>query len=371
MGERAIMKGNEALAEAAVRSGCRFFSGYPITPQTEILEYLSWRMKEVGGDIIQTEDEITGLHMVLGAGAAGARCLSTSSGPGFALFQEGISYLCGTEIPAVLVDVQRVGNACGNISLSQGDYEMVTKGGGNGDTKCVTLTPASVQETVDMTVLAFEIAEKYRQPVILLTDAAIGQMMEGIELPAAKEHDINTYDWTIKGREPGGHGKKLSNVGYTYPGGFGGYAAVQKAMYDKMDEEEQRWDNIDVADADVVCVAYGISSRVCKEAIKKAKAEGIKLGLIRPKTVVPFPEKAFAEVKADCKGLLVVEMSVKGQMVADVKLASKCDIPVYGYFTVEEVPESDQVIGLVKGIIDGKGQEVEKWQRQNSGPPSR
>ncbi len=358
MAERAIMKGNEALAEAAIRAGCRFYSGYPITPQTEVLEYLSWRMYEVeGGQLVQTEDEMTGLHMMLGAASCGARCLSTSAGPGFALFQEGISYLVGTGIPAVLLDVQRVGNACGGIGVSQGDYNMI-KGGGNGDSCVITLTPASVQEMVDFTVEAFDLAEKYRLPVIILADAVIGQMMEGVTLPEFQEHDINKLDWTIKGTKNGEPAKYISNISYRHPGRFQGYAEDQQAQVRQFIAEEQRWENVEVADADVVVVAYGCSSRAAKEAVKKARAEGIKLGLIRPKAVVPYPEKAFEEIKPDCKGLLDVEMSGLGQMVPDVKLASKCKFPVYGYFSVETVPESDVIVEKAKKILAGEEKEV-------------
>lgn len=358
MGDRAIMKGNEALAEAAIRAGCRFYSGYPITPQTEILEYMAWRMPEVGGAFIQTEDEMAGCHMVLGASAAGARCLTTSAGPGFALCQEGITYLAGTDLPAVLVDVQRVGNACGSIAVSQGDYEMVTKGGGNGDTQCITLTPASVQETVDMVTMAFDLAEKYMHPVIILSDAVIGQMMEGVELPDMHAHDINKYDWSVKGRMPGTHGKKVSNQAYFLKNRFADYAPIQRAKYDAMTEEEQRWESVQVQDAEVVCVAYGISSRVCKDAVKTARARGIKLGLILLKTAVPFPIKAFDEISPDCKGLLIVEMNVKGQMKQDVMCASRCKYPIYGYFSVAIVPERDRVVEIAEDIIAGRAQEV-------------
>ena len=355
MADRAIMKGNEALAEAALRAGCRFFSGYPITPQTEVLEYLSWRMNEVGGDMIQTEDELTGLHMLLGASLGGARVLSTSAGPGFALFHEGISYICGCEIPAVLVDVQRVGGACGGISASQGDYEEVTHGGGNGDSQYVVLTPASVQEEVDMMKEAYEIAEKYRNPVVILTDAIIGQMMEGITLPDFADIDIDKFDYTYKELKDGEDGIQRGG----YPGqGFPAYAAHMGAKYKAMKEAEQRWENIEVSDADVVCVAYGISSRVCKEAVRKARAKGIKLGLIRLITAWPFPEKAFAEINPDCKGLLAVEMSIKGQMVPDIKLATKCNMPVYGYFSLDVVPDADVVVETAEKIIAGTCEEV-------------
>ena len=353
-----IMKGNEAMAEAAIRSGCRFFSGYPITPQTEVLEYMSWRMPEAGGTIVQTEDELAGIYMCFGASAAGARVLSTSAGPGFSLYQEGISYLVGTELPAVLVDVTRIGNALGDISQSQGDYEMIRKGNGHGDTMVPAFTPNSVQELVDDTVLAYDLAEKYRHPVILMYDAAIGQMMDGVELPEMHEHDIDQYDWSVKGIKKGEHGRKMANVSYFCDGMYVGYEKYLREKYRQITENEQRWENIDVKDAEVVQVAYGISSRVCKEAVKNARAQGIKLGLIRPKMSTPFPVKAFEEISPDCKGIEIVEMSIKGQMTDDVALATRCKYPIYGYFTSFEVPESDKVIEIAKDILAGNAKEV-------------
>jgi Pyruvate:ferredoxin oxidoreductase and related 2-oxoacid:ferredoxin oxidoreductases, alpha subunit len=353
-----IMKGNEALAEAAIRSGCRFFSGYPITPQTEILEYMSWRMEEAGGEAIQTEDELCGAYMLFGAAAAGARALSTSAGPGFSLYQEAISYLVGSDLPAVLVDVSRIGNALGDISQSQGDYELIRKGNGHGDTMVIALTPASVQEIVDDVQLAYELAEKYLHPVIILYDAAIGQMMEGVTLPEMSEHDINKFDWSVKGVKKGEHGRKITNVSYFCDDMYVGYEKYLRDKYQAITDNEQRWENVEVADAEVVCVAYGISSRVCKEAVRNARAEGIKLGLIRLKTITPFPVKAFEEIGPDCKGIEIVEMSIKGQMIDDVALATKCNIPLYGYLTSYLVPDSEKVIEVAKDILAGKAEEV-------------
>ena len=349
MAERVVMKGNEALAEAALRAGCRFFAGYPITPQTEVLEYLSWRMPEIGGQFIQTEDELTGLHMLIGACQAGARVLSTSAGPGFALFHEGLSYMCGCEIPAVLADVARLGSACGGIGASQGDYEEVVHGGGNGDTQYIVLTPASVQEEVDLVQEAYVLAEKYMNPVVVLTDAIIGQMMEGVELPDVKEHDLNT-PWAIT------EDTKVIRTGFATA--YAPYTRAAISKWAAMKADEQRWENIQVADADVVAVAYGISSRVCKEAVKKARAKGIKLGLIRLITAWPFPVKAFEEVNPNVKGYLSVEMSIKGQVVPDIKLATKHQKPVYAYLSVDIVPDSDVVVETAEAIIAGTAEEV-------------
>lgn len=358
MVNQVIMKGNEAMAEAAIRAGCRLFSGYPITPQTEILEYMSWRMPEVGGKSVQTEDELCGVYMLFGASAAGMRTLSTSAGPGYSLFQEGISYLVGSDLPAVLVDVTRIGNALGDISQSQGDYELVTRGNGHGDTMVPVFTPNSVQEIVDDTLMAYDMAEKYRHPVVLLYDAAIGQMMEGVTLPEMHEHDINKYDWTVKGLKNEEHGRKITNVSYFCEDMYVGYEDYLRKKYKLITDNEQRWESISVSDAEVITIAYGISARVCKEAVKIARSQGIKLGIIRPKMVVPFPIKAFEEIGSDCKGLLVVEMSIKGQMVNDVALACRCKYPIYGYFSSYNVPESSVVIEMAKAIINGEAKEV-------------
>ena len=278
---KVLLKGNEALAEAALAAGCRFYSGYPITPQTEILEYLSWRMEDVGGVFIQAESELAGVNMVLGAAAAGARALTTSSGPGFSLKQEGISYLVAADLPAVIVDVMRIGSGLGDIAQGQGDYWQLTRGGGHGDYHTLVLAPASVQENANMMAEAFDLAEKYRHPVLIASDAAIGQMIEAVEIPEFVEHDINKYDWTIKGCKKGCEQRKIQNVYYTHPD----YEGYLSSKYAQMEEEEQRYENIQVEDAEVVLVAYGISSRVSREAVEIARAQGFKLGLIRPITL--------------------------------------------------------------------------------------
>lgn len=350
MGKSTLMKGNEAIAEAALRAGCRFYSGYPITPQSEILEYLSWRMDEVGGDFIQTESELSGINMMLGASAAGARVLNSSSGPGFSLLQEGISYLVAADLPAVIVNVMRYGNGLGDISQSQADYWQMTRGGGHGDYRTIVLAPNSVQENADLTHLAFDLADKYKHPVLIGSDAAIGQMIEKVELPEMQEHDIDKYEWTMKGQENGEVQKKVTNLFYYR----NDYSEFLIDKYDTMVENEQRWESIQVEDAEVVLVAYGISSRVSKEAVKVARDAGIKLGLIRPISLWPFPVKAFEELSADCKALMVVEMSILGQMVDDVILAVENELPVYKYTTVKDVPETEIIMEKVKRILSGE-----------------
>lgn len=344
-----LMKGNEALAEAAIRAGCRFFSGYPITPQSEILEYLSWRMEEVGGEFIQAESELSGINMLLGASAAGARVIISSSGPGFSLLQEGISYLVAADLPAVIVDVMRYGNGLGDIGQSQGDYWQLTRGGGHGDYRVIVLAPNSVQENADLTYLAFDLAEKYRHPVIIASDAAIGQMMEKVALPEMKEHDIDKYDWSIKGCKKGQEQRKITNLLYY----MSDYDEFLINKYKEIEENEQRWEEVQVEDAEIVLVSYGISSRVCKEAVKVARSQGIKLGLIRPISLWPFPVQAFEKLSDKCKALMTVEMNILGQMVDDVILATGNKYPVYKYTSVKDVPETEIVIDKVKRILEG------------------
>lgn len=343
---KVLLKGNEALAEAALAAGCRFYSGYPITPQTEILEYLSWRMEDVGGVFIQAESELAGINMVLGAAAAGARALTTSSGPGFSLKQEGISYLVAADLPAVIVDVMRIGSGLGDIAQGQGDYWQLTRGGGHGDYHTLVLAPASVQENANMMAEAFDLAEKYRHPVLIASDAAIGQMIEAVEIPEFVEHDINKYDWTIKGCKKGCEQRKIQNVYYTHPD----YEGYLSSKYAQMEEEEQRYENIQVEDAEVVLVAYGISSRVSREAVEIARAQGFKLGLIRPITLWPFPKKAFEEAK-EAKAFLTVEMNILGQMVDDVKLATEGKYSVDHYGSIFEIPETDGIIAKAKEML--------------------
>ena len=345
-----LMKGNEALAEAALRAGCRFYSGYPITPQTEVLEYLSWRMDEVGGTFVQTESELAGINMLLGAAAAGARALTSSAGPGFSLKQEGISYLVAADLPAVIIDVMRIGTGLGDIAQGQGDYWQLTRGGGHGDYRTIVLAPASVQENCDMMNLAFDLAEEYRHPVLIASDAAIGQMVEGVELPEMKEHDINKFDWAVRGCAEGAKPRKIQNTYYTDPD----YVEHLQAKYSAIEAKEQRWESVMVEDAEIVLVAYGISSRVSKEAVEVARSQGIKLGLIRPITLWPFPEKAFEECKA-AKAFMTVEINILGQMVDDVKLAVRNKFPVEFYGTYFGLPETDDIIAKAKEILEREG----------------
>lgn len=346
---RELMKGNEALAEACLRAGCRFFSGYPITPQTEILEYLSWRMEEVGGQFIQTESEIAGINMLLGAACCGARALTSSSGPGFSLMQEGISYLCGNDIPAVVVNVMRIGSALGDIFQGQGDYWQLTRGGGHGDYRTIVLAPASVQENADLAGIAFDLAEKYRHPVLIASDAAIGQMVEPVELPPMREHDPNYADWVIAPRHMGEPQKVICNTFYHM--GTEQYANYLREKYERIVAEEQRWEAVETQDAEIVLVAYGISSRISKEAVRIARSCGLRLGLIRPITLWPFPQRAFDMLDSQVKAFLGVEMSILGQMRDDIVLAIGNNRPVAVYSEFSNVPSEDIIVERAAALL--------------------
>ena len=351
--KRELMKGNEALAEAAIRVGCRFFAGYPITPQSEIVEYMSWRMPEAGGKFVQSESEIAGICMVYGAAAAGFRSLTSSSGPGFSLKQEGLSYIASAEIPAVVVDVMRYGTGLGDIFQGQADYWQAVKGGGHGDYRVLVLAPGSVQETVELTALAFDKAEEYMNPVIILTDASIGQMMEPVALPEMSDHDPDKFTWSLKGKGQGAFRRVTSTMYY-----ISDYNAYVKAKYDRIAANEERWESVQVDDAELILVAYGISSRIAKEAVRLGREAGLKLGLIRPISLWPFPRKAFAALPESLKAFLTVEMSSLGQIGEDVALASRMVRPVHAYLSGDKVPDPGALVETARDILAGKGKEV-------------
>lgn len=358
MSEKVLMKGNEALAEAALRAGCRYYSGYPITPQTEILEYLSWRMDEVGGQFIQTESELAGINMLLGAAACGARALTSSAGPGFSLNQEGISYLCAADLPAVVIDVQRIGSGLGDIAQGQGDYWQMTRGGGHGDYRTIVLAPHTVQESVELVILAFDLAEKYRHPVLIGSDAAIGQVMEPVDLPDFVDHDINKFDWALRGCDGKTPARYCSNT-YYFMGGLDNgagdadadYPTYLRKKYDSIVANEQRWESVQTDDAELILVAYGCSARISKQAVIEARAQGIKLGLIRPITLWPFPDKAFENIPASVKAFMTVEVNILGQMGDDVRLATGSKYPVEFTGSFYSVPETDEIIANAKKIL--------------------
>lgn len=359
MGETLLIKGNEALAEGAIRGGCRFYAGYPITPQSEILEWMGRRMKEVDGVFVQGESEIASVNMVFAARSLGARAMTSSSGPGFSLKQEGIAYWVSAEIPGVVACVQRYGIGDGFIGAGQDNYWQAVKGGGNGDYHLITLAPNSVQENMDMAYEAFELAEKWMHPVLILSDATIGQMVEPCEARPYKEYDINDLDWAVKGTPIGEKNKVVTDK--TYNEDIDGWNAKYLAKMRKIIDEEQRWESFSVEDAEVVILAYGISSRVAEGAVRVAREKGIKLGLIRPITLFPFPRKAFEELSDDCKALMTIEMNMMGQFREDVMLYDKCKHPVYALATAYKVPTVDQVIEYAEGILAGTIEEEEVY----------
>lgn len=350
-----LMKGNYAIAEAAIRAGCTFFAGYPITPQSEIPEYMSSRMPEAGGTFVQTESEIAGISMVYGAAACGFRAMTSSSGPGFSLMQEGISYMASAEVPAVIVDVTRYGSGLGDIFPSQGDYLQLAKNGGHGDYRCVILAPGNLQEAVDFMEEAFEIAEKYRNPVIMACDGSIAQMVEAVDFPEqSKKQDPDRFDWAIKHHRE--NLRKTFCPPFYYDITLEESDSLVRRKFERMSECEARWEEFYTEDAEVILATYGTTSRICKEAVLKARSQGLKLGLIRPKTLWPFPKLPFEKVAP--KAFLSVEMCVIPQMVEDVALAARGRIPVYTYATGSSYPETGDVIAKAKEVLSGKLEEV-------------
>ena len=350
---RKFMKGAEAIAEAAVRSGCRFFAGYPITPQNEIPEYFARRMPEVGGVFVQGESEVASVNMVYGAAASGVRAMTSTSGPGFSLKQEGISYMCGAQLPAVIVDVMRAGPNLGTIGPSQSDYFQATRGGGHGDYRTVVLAPCSIQETVDLMQEAFDIADQYRNPVILLADGMIGQMMEPIEW-----HDIPKRELPEKTWATDGHDNKVSHR--TISAVFGDNYVCEEvlnkplaAKYRLIAANEVRYEEKDTADAEVVLVAYGTMSRVSERACEILREQGVRAGLFRPIVLWPYPEARLHELAAQeqTKCFLSVEMS-DGQMIDDVRISVAGQKPVsFVGRNGGVVPTPDEIVDAVKKAL--------------------
>ncbi len=352
MAEKVLMKGNEALAEAAICAGCRHFFGYPITPQTELAAYMAKRMPKVGGTFLQAESEISAINMVLGASSAGARAMTSSSSPGISLKSEGISYLAGCDLPAVIVNVQRGGPGLGGIQPSQADYFQATRAPGHGDLHILVFAPSTVQEAVDFVSLAFDLADKYRMPAMIFTDGMLGQMMEPVVLPEKTASASVDKPWATNGHK-NQRPRNITNslfldpnvLEYTVDKRFERYAAIK--------ETEQRAEEYLTDDAELVLVAYGASSRICRSAVNTARAEGLKVGLIRPITLWPYPEKVISRAADKAKAFLAVEMSM-GQMVEDVRLAVNGKKPVYFRGrTGGIIPTPDEVLGEIKSILGG------------------
>lgn len=325
---RKLMKGNEAIAEAAIRGGCRYFFGYPITPQNEVPEYMSKRLPEVGGVFIQSESEVAAINMVYGASCAGARAMTSSSSPGISLKQEGISYIATGELPCVILNMVRGGPGLGTIFPAQGDYFQATKGGGHGDYKMLVYTPASVQEAVDIIYEAFDKADKYRVITYILGDATIGQMMEPVELPEFKDlNNLPVKEWATTGHKAEEH--KIITTLEMNPDKFEGMIDHMYETYELLKKNEVRYEEYMCEGTDTIVVAYGTVSRIAKTAVAKLREKGYKVGLFRPITVFPFPEVQIAELagKKEVKRFFVTELS-KGQMVEDVRLAVNGRKPV-------------------------------------------
>ena len=323
---KVLMKGNEAIAEAAILAGCRHYFGYPITPQTEIAAYMAKRMPKIGGVFLQAESEISAINMVYGVAGAGIRVMTSSSSPGISLKSEGLSYLAGADLPAVVVNVQRGGPGLGGIQPSQSDYFQATRGGGHGDFHMLVYAPASVQEMANLTVLGFEKADEYRMTAMILADGTMGQMMEPVELPSGESR---TFDkpWALTGTECK-RAHNIVNSLFLKPETLEKENFARYERYRKIEETEALYESYLMEDAEYCVVAFGIASRVAKNAVNEARANGIRVGMIRPITLWPFPKAPLAEAAKTVKAFLSVELSM-GQMIEDIELATRCAKPVY------------------------------------------
>lgn len=345
MAERVLMKGNEAIAEAAIRAGCRHYFGYPITPQTEVAAYMAKKMPKIGGVFLQAESEIASINMVYGAAAAGMRVMTSSSSPGISLKSEGLSYIAGSDVPAFVVNVQRGGPGLGGIQPSQSDYFQATKGGGHGDYRMIVLAPASVQEMASLTIKGFNLADKYLMTAMILADGTIGQMMEPITFEDAA---IETYDkpWALTGTK-GQRKHNIVNSLYLKPDELEKKNFERYERYKVVEENEVLYEEYMMDDAEICVVAFGIASRVAKNAVVSARKEGVKVGLIRPITLWPFPKAALRKAADQVKSFVCVELNM-GQMIEDVRLATECTRPVsLCNRTGGMIPSPDQVLASI------------------------
>ncbi len=352
---KVLMKGNEAIGEAAIRAGCLNYFAYPITPQSEVAEYLAHRMPEVDGVFLQGESEVAVGYMIFGAAACGARVMTTSSSPGISLMSEAISYITSAQCPAVFVNIMRGGPGLGGILPSQGDYFQAVKGGGHGDYHILVMAPASVQEAVDRVMEAFPLAEKYRNPVMIVGDGLIGQMMEPVEFPdALNTPPSNKDEWAANGMDTRrSDTRNLVKTLYLNPEELNAHNLLLKAKYERMKQEDVKYEPYNMDEAyQVLIVSYGTMSRVCKTAVDMLKEEGLQVGMVRPQTLFPFPEQAVLEAasRASCKAALSVEMSM-GQMIEDVERSVKGRLPVEWYGKCGgDVPTPEEIIDAVKQL---------------------
>ncbi|MFT8887506.1 MAG: 3-methyl-2-oxobutanoate dehydrogenase subunit VorB [Ethanoligenens sp.] len=352
MPEKVLMKGNEALAQAAISAGCRHFFGYPITPQTEVSAFMAKRMPKIGGTYLQAESEVAAINMVYGAACAGVRAMTSSSSPGISLKSEGISYIAACDLPCLIVNVQRGGPGLGGIQPSQSDYWQATRAAGHGDFHLLVLAPDSVQEMVDDVFLAFDLSEKYRIPAMILSDGMLGQMMEPVLLEKPEPPKLPPKTWATNGHA-GKRPHNIINSLYLQPEELEELNFERFKRYKTVMENEQRSEAFYIEDAELVVTAFGASARVAKSAVLAARAKGLKVGLLRPITLWPFPEKAFAQTAKTAKAFLSVEMNM-GQMVDDVRLAIGCSRPVHFYGrTGGVIPTPAQVLEQIERILGG------------------
>ena len=352
MAEKVLMKGNEAIAEAAIIAGCRHYFGYPITPQTEIAAYMAKRMPKIGGVFLQAESEIAAINMVYGASSAGKRVMTSSSSPGISLKSEGISYLAGSDLPALIVNAQRGGPGLGGIQPSQSDYFQATRGGGHGDYHLLVLAPSSVQEMAELTIRGFELADQYRMPVMLLADGTTGQMME----PVTFDFDIKPAPekpWATTGTKMQ-RAHNITNSLYLQPDELEVKNIERFEKYETVKKNETRWEEFMTDDADIVVAAFGIASRVSQNAVLEARKQGIKAGLIRPITLWPFPDEPFKKAAEHAKAFISVELSM-GQMIEDVRLATECRVPATLCSRVGGmIPSPQEVLGAIIKAAGGE-----------------
>jgi 2-oxoglutarate ferredoxin oxidoreductase subunit alpha len=343
-----LMKGNEAIGEAAIIAGCRFYFGYPITPQNELPAYMAARLPKVGGTFLQAESEVAAINMVFGAAAAGARVMTSSSSPGVSLKQEGISYMAGAELPAVVVNMMRGGPGLGNIAGAQGDYFQAVKGGGHGDYHCIVLAPATVQELADLTVKAFDLADQYRAVVIVLGDGYIGQMSEAVELPRPTGKTFDKSSWSLSGaagRDP----HIIASMRLNPDSALAALNERLQSKYALIENRETMSESVEVEGSEYLLVGFGLSARICKSAVSALRKAGVKAGLFRPITLWPFPSAALAAAAAKKKKVLVVEMN-SGQMLQDVRLAVGAAAPVEFYGTMGGLtPQVESIVERITG----------------------
>ncbi len=352
MAEKMLMKGNEVIGEAAIRAGCRYFFGYPITPQTELSEYLAKKMPKVGGLCLQAESEVAAINMVLGCSASGERAFTSSSSPGVSLKSEGISYIVGSDLPCVIVNVQRGGPGLGGIQPAQSDYLQATKALGHGDMHFIVLAPAYVQEIATLMGEAFDLADIYRTPVMLLADGALGQMMEPVDFEAKKERALPEKTWACNGHK-NQRERNIVNSLYIEPETLEKTVLARAERYKAIEENEVLYDEYMTEDADICIVAYGITARIAKTAVKAARAQGIKAGLFRPITLWPYPKKQLRALADKVKSFLVVEMNM-GQMTDDVKVATECKRPVEFFGrTGGVIPTPDEILEQIVKMNGG------------------